>query len=340
MAEVGFDLAGLRTAVAAHGRVARVVIAAHDGSSPREVGAAMLVWAEGASGTIGGGALEWEAILRARAMLASGGARLDREALGPKLGQCCGGAVSVLTEVYGAAEVAGLDGEVVARSVSGSDMPLAVKRLLDRARAQGLRPAPALVQGWMIEPVARAERPVWVWGAGHVGRALVAVLAPLPGLAITWIDTGPERFPAEIPEGVIPLWAAAPEALAAHAPRHAEHLVLTYSHALDLELCHRLLGRGFGGLGLIGSATKWARFQSRLRALGHAGASIARITCPIGDPALGKHPQAIAIGVAVQLIHNPNKNSAETEIADDNRDRPRPFARGGADQGLSGRGGQ
>jgi xanthine dehydrogenase accessory factor len=169
---------------------------------------------------------------------------------------------------------------------------------------------------------------------------MVSVMAPLPGLAITWIDTAPERFPAEIPEGVTPLWAAAPEILADHAPLEAEHLVLTYSHALDLELCHRLLRRGFRGLGLIGSATKWARFQSRLRALGHPATLIDRITCPIGNPALGKHPQAIAIGVAVQIIDKNNKNSAETEIADDNRDGPRPFARGRAHKSLSGRGGQ
>jgi len=194
-------------------------------------------------------------------------------------------------------------------------MPLAVKRLLVAARGQGLRPAPGLVQGWLVEPVAEAERQVWIWGAGHVGRALVAVLAPLPGIAITWVDTGPERFPEAMPDGVTPVWAAAPEALVAHAPVTAEHLIVTYSHALDLELCHRLLGRGFGWLGLIGSATKWARFRSRLRALGHSGAEIDRITCPIGDVSLGKHPQAIAIGVGLQLLKN--KHKSETEIADD-----------------------
>lgn len=333
-----FDLADLRRELAARGRVVRVVIAAHDGSSPREVGAAMLVWEDGQSGTIGGGALEWEATLRARAMLPTGGARIDREALGPKLGQCCGGAVTVLTEVYDA--VPQPEAGVLARAVDGRDMPLAVKRVLDRARAQGALPEPHLVQGWFVEPVAHDDRQIWIWGAGHVGRAMVAVMAPLPGLAITWIDTAADRFPAEIPEGVTPLWAAAPELLADHAPPEAEHLVLTYSHALDLELCHRLLRRGFREVGLIGSATKWARFQGRLRALGHPATAIDRITCPIGNPALGKHPQAIAIGVAVRILEKNNKNSAETEIADDNRDRPRPFARGRAHKSLSGRGGQ
>ncbi len=345
-----FDLAALSAALALHGPVARVVIAAFEGSSPREVGASMLVWDGGQSGTIGGGALEYEAVLRARGLLASpsptpslphvggrgpvapvigrgasgsappsprvgegwgGGTRVERIALGPTLGQCCGGAVTLWTEVFDALPevVAG----VVARG--SGEMPLAVSRVLAAARGQGLRPSAGLVTGWLVEPVAEAERQVWVWGAGHVGRALVGVLAPLPGIALTWVDTGPERFPEIMPEGVTPVWAAHPEALVAHVPVTAEHLIVTYSHALDLELCHRLLGRGFGWLGLIGSATKWARFRSRLAALGHSRAEVERITCPIGDVSLGKHPQAIAIGVALQLLKN--KHKSETEITDD-----------------------
>ncbi len=322
-----FDLGALQAAIAAHGPVARVVIAGHDGSSPREVGASMMVWEGGASGTIGGGALEWEALARARAVLAasttsppaplrggeggSGGAprslgrgaggrgsSIERVALGPSLGQCCGGAVTVLTEVYHAVPevVAG----VVARGPG--EMPLAVKRLLARARGEGVLPAAGMVQGWFVEPVARAERQVWVWGAGHVGRALVGVLAPLPGVAITWVDVGVERFPNLVPEDVRVLPVPAPEAAVGLAPVEAEHLVLTYSHALDLELCHRLLGHGFARCGLIGSATKWARFRSRLAALGHSAEAVARIRCPIGDPSLGKHPQAIAVGVAAEFL--------------------------------------
>ncbi|MDT8854593.1 xanthine dehydrogenase accessory protein XdhC [Paracoccaceae bacterium Fryx2] len=315
MAERGFDLAGLRAAVAAADRVARVVVAACDGSSPREVGAVMLVWADGSSGTIGGGALEWQAMARARALLGTGGARLDRALLGPALGQCCGGAVTLLTEVHDAFSVAALSGEVIARAVDGSAMPLAVQRLLARARGQGVLPVAQLVQGWMVEPVAQADRRLWIWGAGHVGRALVAVLAPLPGLALTWIDVGRDRFPDPLPEGVDALWAADPAALAAHAPPGAEHLVLTYSHALDLELCHRLLLHGFAGLGLIGSVTKAARFRSRLRALGHGDAAIARIRCPIGDPAYGKHPQAIAVGVAADVLKNKANTATRKENA-------------------------
>ncbi|MGB4828090.1 MAG: XdhC family protein, partial [Paracoccaceae bacterium] len=143
---------------------------------------------------------------------------------------------------------------------------------------------------------------VWVWGAGHVGRALVSVLAPLPGISVTWVDVAADRFPDAVPEGVTVVPVADPCALVAHAPEAAEHLIVTYSHALDLELCHRLLSRGFGGCGLIGSATKWARFRGRLGALGHSAGAIARIACPIGDPGLGKHPQAIAVGVVAGML--------------------------------------
>ena len=181
-------------------------------------------------------------------------------------------------------------------------MPLSVRRAVAQARNAAASPAPALIDGWMVEPVTPEGRALWIWGAGHVGRALVAVLAPLPDVAITWVDTGPERFPAEIPARVTAVPAAEPGALVPHAPHDAHHLILTYSHALDLDLCHRLLGHGFASTGLIGSATKWTRFRTRLAALGHAPDNIARITCPIGDPALGKHPQAIAIGVAAALL--------------------------------------
>lgn len=297
---MGFDLEALGEAVRTHGRVTRVVIAAIKGSSPREVGAAMLVWADGQSGTIGGGTLEHQAAQAARAQRVP--ARLTHHALGPDMGQCCGGAVSLVSEVYDQRAVNALDETVIARATSGGDMPLSVKRLLAAARGQGIAPEAQLVDGWMVEPVHKPTRQMWIWGAGHVGRALVDVLSPLPDLAITWVDTGPERFPTHIPASVTAIPTAKPAALVHHAPPDAEHLVLTYSHNLDLELCNRLLTHGFGFAGLIGSATKWARFRSRLAALGHPPERIARITCPIGDPALGKHPQMIAIGVAAQLL--------------------------------------
>lgn len=297
---MGFELDTLRDAVTRHGRVTRVVIAAMRGSSPREVGAAMLVWDTGQSGTIGGGALEFEAAQVAR----NGATGISQHALGPDLGQCCGGAVTLLSEEYRAETVAALDNAVIARAVGAArDIPLSVKRLLAGTRAQGIAPDTQLIEGWMIEAVHRPTRPVWIWGAGHVGRALVNVLAPMPDMAITWVDTGPDRFPDSVPDGVTVVPAVQPAELVRHAPDTAEHLVLTYSHTLDLELCHRLLNHQFSFAGLIGSATKWARFRSRLAALGHTTDRIQDITCPIGDPSLGKHPQMIAVGVGAAMLY-------------------------------------
>jgi len=303
---MSLDRHGLAAAVAAHGAVARVVVAAVAGSAPREAGAAMLVWAGGQSGTIGGGALEWQAAAAAREMLA-GGRRpvVSRHPLGPALGQCCGGAVTLVSEVWDADAVAALPGDgAVLRRIDGPEAaPLALRRAVRAVRGEGAAvTGPILRDGWLLEAVARPVREIWIWGAGHVGRAIVGVLAPLPELRLTWIDTGAERFPDTVPEGVSCLPVAAPVALVRRAPVTAEHLVLTYSHALDLELCHALLTHGFGFAGLIGSATKRARFRSRLIALGHAPEALARIVCPIGDPALGKAPQAIAIGVAAALL--------------------------------------
>ena len=310
---MGFDREALREAVKTHGKVVRVVIAGIKGSSPREVGAAMLVWEDGQSGTIGGGTLEFQAAEAARSQSAP--ARQTHHALGPDMGQCCGGAVTLLSEIYDLETVEQLNDTIIARSASGGEMPLSVKRLLAQARGQGVKPDPQLIDGWMIEPVHEPTRNLWIWGAGHVGRALVDVLSPLPDLAITWVDTGPERFPDEVPNGVTIVPAAKPAELVRHAPRDAEHLVLTYSHNLDLELCNRLLLHDFRFAGLIGSATKWARFRSRLAALGHPPDRISRITCPIGDPSLGKHPQMIAVGVAAHLLRPARQNELKKDLS-------------------------
>lgn len=301
-----FDRHALASAIAAHGPVARVVVAEVKGSAPREVGAAMLVWADpskdgGQNGTIGGGALEFQAAAAARDMLAAGEIlRSDAVPLGPNLGQCCGGAVRLLTEVFHAAPA---DGLAFARPISNNagPMPLAIARAQAAAR-QGQKVQAGLHQGWFIEPFSAPKTPVWVWGAGHVGRAIVGVMAPLPEVEITWIDTDLARFPDVIAGGVRALPAADIARAVALAPTDAYHVILTFSHALDLALCDGLLRQGFAACGLIGSATKWARFRARLASLGHGPADISRIMCPIGEPALGKHPQAIAIGVAARMM--------------------------------------
>ncbi|WP_293572642.1 xanthine dehydrogenase accessory protein XdhC [Phaeobacter sp.] len=330
---MGIDVTDLRAAIARHGPVVRVVIAALRGSSPREVGAAMLVWEGGQSGTIGGGALEFAAAEAARMQLRSGAERLQTtHALGPDLGQCCGGSVTLWSELFDEQRLADIDAPnttepntiepdinktVFLRPLTPTldGPPLSLRRQMGLARSQGQRPEPQLCSGWFLEPVHRAETPLWIWGAGHVGQALVDVMAPLPDLDITWVDTAAARFPDHIPDRVTQLPAADPARLVGHCPENAHHLVLTYSHELDLALCHAILQRGFAFAGLIGSATKWARFRSRLANLGHRPDQIARITCPIGDPGLGKHPQMIAVGVASALL----RQTATDELKKDRR---------------------
>ena len=135
-----------------------------------------------------------------------------------------------------------------------------------------------------------------------MGRAITSVLTPLQQFQITWVDTDLGRFPDVEDPNLSKLVAQDPPRAVKHAPASAHHLILTYSHDIDLALCDALLRHGFASAGLIGSATKWARFQKRLAAAGHTTDEISRITCPIGDPSLGKHPQAIALGVAATLL--------------------------------------
>lgn len=303
-----FQLDQMRV-LAKAGPVVRVVVAATKGSVPREVGAAMLVTSNTVHGTIGGGALEFDAIKHARKTKVD---TLEHLPLGPALGQCCGGLVTVLTEIWDEQRlsVAATD-DVVARPLPGAlpELPMQVRRHLARARSEGRLPLPGIVEGWMVEPVSMPTREIWIWGAGHVGRALVGTLSPLPGLSIKWADSARDRFPEDT-GGIEPLIAENPAELVSLAADHAEHFVLTYSHALDLEICHRVLGRPFRTLGLIGSATKWGRFRSRLKSLGHAPSQIDRIQCPIGDPSLGKHPQAIALGVASEVVRKGERGAA------------------------------
>ncbi len=284
------DRARLAQIVTAQGPTARVVIAAHKGSVPRETGTAMLVTATATHGTIGGGALEHAAIAHARTLLPGTESSITHHPLGPALAQCCGGHVTLLTEVF-TAETLG--------QIPQSGLYTRPTRI-----DHGPKPPSVpntLQNGWFAEPIADPHPPLWIYGAGHVGRALVHTLHDLP-FQVTWVDDARARFPKHIPDHAAMLVAVDPAQAIRHAPSDAHHLVLTYSHALDLDLCHRILGRPFATLGLIGSATKRARFLNRLAALGHSPETLARLTCPIGDPALGKHPQAIAVSVVHALL--------------------------------------
>jgi len=330
-------LAGIAEGIAKHGALVRVTLIRADGSTPRETGAAMLVGAGHIVDTIGGGALELEAIGHARGLLAAATdvvppwRREVRDfALGPSLGQCCGGHARLLFETFTTREQpwiealtrAGCPDALVLRPIdSGRPLemassrkaegawPLAITRAV-REVLSGLRPREGVLirgakgeGGWFMEPLARLRVPLHLYGAGHVGRALVRVLCDLP-FAVTWADTSAGRFPDPLPAHVRAEARADLPALASAAPAGAYHLVMTFSHALDLAICHAVLRRGdFGHLGLIGSATKRARFLHRLAQLGIASPTLARLSCPIGLPGIGgKEPGMIAVSVAAELI--------------------------------------
>ncbi len=303
------DLDALSEAVEAYAKVVRVVIADHKGSTPRGTGTAMLVFEEGTSGTIGGGNLEYLATGRAREMLSRGVKRsLHRQALGPSLKQCCGGAVTLVSEIFTPQALAALRQELGnagswARPVEpeAGPLPKALQNAMARAQDKNEPIRTRLTGGWLMEPVAASRQPVFIYGAGHVGRALAEVLAPLGQLAVTLVDARQERF-EDVPVEIAQCHTSKSAEVMAAAGPGAIHIIMTPEHDFDLELCHQLLKQEFALGGLIGSATKWARFRSRLAALGHSESDISRISCPIGDPALGKHPQAIAIGVAAALL--------------------------------------
>jgi xanthine dehydrogenase accessory factor len=241
-----------------------VLVTAAQGSVPRAAGTRMLVAADAVAGTIGGGHLEQQAITEARAMLTAAPAAtapVRRIALGPSLGQCCGGVVTL--------------------------------------RWQRLRPA-SLAE-WTFPP---PRFDLQLFGAGHVGRAIVALLAGID-CRVNWIDEREAEFPvAADPQHIVRCVSEAPEAEVTQAAPGSCFLVLTHSHDLDLRIVDAVLRRGdYRWLGLIGSATKRERFAHRLAHRGHLPEAIQRIVCPIGIKGIpGKQPAVIAIATVAQLL--------------------------------------
>ncbi|GAB2800098.1 xanthine dehydrogenase accessory protein XdhC [Halomonas shantousis] len=229
------------------------------GSTPREPGAKMVITEDSIFDTLGGGTFEYQVIESARHALATltrgedvATPQLEAFPLGGRSGQCCGGYVHVLIELF-----------------------------------------------------AGAEMTVAVFGAGHVGQALVGLLAPLHW-RVMWFDSREEIFPA---------WACEQPRLTCHAlsearrtiaalPSRTHALVMTHDHAQDRELIDALLMRNdSASIGLIGSDSKWASFRSRLREAGHGAAALEKVRCPIGIPgAPGKRPYEIALAVTAELL--------------------------------------
>ena len=166
------------------------------------------------------------------------------------------------------------------------------------------------------EPLGVFARAVYLFGAGHVGRALALALAPLP-FAVRWIDPRRDAFPAHAPANVTLIHAPEPAAELASAPDSALVVVMTHSHALDLEIVAEALRvERFGYVGLIGSATKRARFLSQMRAAGLTEVQLARLVCPLGVPGLeSKDPAVIAASTAAQLLIVSERLAAEEDKA-------------------------
>jgi xanthine dehydrogenase accessory factor len=234
------------------------------GSTPREAGAMMVVTAHGVAGTIGGGRLEWDAIGSARALLSSNQAAQTLEiALGPAIGQCCGGRVTLRIE------------------------------RLPRHRVQQ-----------MLETERNSVHPaVFIYGAGHVGRALAAALAPLP-FRTTLIDSRGDELALFSAAGVAVLQSDKPLSIAENAPAGSAHVIMTHSHAIDSLIGAAVLEQNsFGYLGIIGSRTKRNSFSKAFREIGIPAERIARVVCPIGGNRVkDKRPEVIAALVAAELV--------------------------------------
>jgi xanthine dehydrogenase accessory factor len=252
-----------------------VSIKRFEGSSPRETGASMFVALEQMGGTIGGGHLEFEAIAQARRMLAD--AQLpdctQRYALGPSLGQCCGGVVWLRFERVQ------LHDAIKREAVNAYFMP-----------TNGLK-----------------TFQIALFGGGHVGKAIARVLGNLP-CWVHWIDSRDEIFPAQLPGNVKAEHSAPVQAAVQDLVAGSHVLIMSFSHAEDLDVVAACLKRvkeknDLPFIGLIGSKTKWATFSHRLQERGFSQEDLRQVTCPIGLPGLkGKEPEVIAVSVAAQLM--------------------------------------
>ncbi|KEQ53784.1 xanthine dehydrogenase accessory protein XdhC [Sphingobium chlorophenolicum] len=297
-------LAWLRD-VAPHEPAALVSVLASEGSAPRGPGTRMLVTASMQHGTIGGGQLEYRAVEQARAILdhPPGTWRVQDYPLGPLLGQCCGGRVRLLVEhvdpdSLGWLADAAEDRMLVSRLTSARvERHVSMTALPANLSARGDKPAEGEA---FVEIVGRHRRPLYLFGAGHVGQAIARHVGHLP-LRLAWFDTRPEleTVPqvAIVPEDSV-------EQCVGEAPQDAAIVIMTHDHGLDYRLTRAALARPpMAFVGLIGSATKRARFLSRLTRDGLGEAARTRLTSPIGVAGVGgKEPDVIAIATLAQLL--------------------------------------
>jgi xanthine dehydrogenase accessory factor len=256
----------LEKAVTRHGACVLVTVVATKGSVPRGTDAWMIVTPDGFHGSIGGGTVEWKAMAVAQSMLASVATQRSLDyVLGPDLGQCCGGRMQIQCDVF-----------------NRNDLPRIIANNND---------------------TAEEFRHVYLFGAGHVGRAVVLALAPLP-LNVMLIDPRPNAFPSVVPQNVALLQLTDPVTVIQNVLPGSIAFVMSHSHALDLAIVDAALrNQSIAYVGLIGSATKRAQFEKRLHDAGVSPERIAGLICPIGISGIdSKHPAAIAAGVVAQVL--------------------------------------
>lgn len=233
------------------------------GSTPRDTDAWMLVSAAGSLGTIGGGRLELEAIDQARNVLAGAEASPLALPLGPAIGQCCGGHVTLSFEIIPPARFSEVEAMVAAEDASDPE--------------------------------------VWLFGGGHVGRALAAALLLLP-VKVQVVETRVDEL-ARTPRDATRHLTALPESLVAGIAPGSAVIVLTHDHALDFLIVSAALKRDdLAQVGMIGSTTKRATFEHQFIREGGDRARLAKLTCPIGRKVADKRPAVIAATVAADII--------------------------------------
>jgi len=304
-----------------------VTVAGIRGSAPREVGAKMIVTEDATIGTIGGGQLEYQCTRLACDMLGNDETpSLRKFPLGSSMGQCCGGVVDILFEpiasrlpawlrdlraLHGQHEAAvvvtHLQGEVgkcviTAQDVFG-DAGSAAPEIIAQAR-EGLATGRTAhrIDDWFFEDIVGTDLNIAVFGAGHVGSAVVRSLSTLD-CNVRWVDSRRNIF-RTAPANVRTIESADPALEVAAMPPRSCYLIMTHSHAIDFDICDRILRRGdFAYCGLIGSLSKRRRFEKRFRALGLQERDVERLVCPIGvDGISGKKPAEIAVAASAEVL--------------------------------------
>jgi len=312
---------------AAGERAVLVTVAGIRGSAPREVGAKMIVTDTATIGTIGGGQLEYQCTRIACDMLGDEEvAALRKFPLGSSMGQCCGGVVDILFEpiasglpawlrdlraLHGQREpaviVTDLSGKattsvVTANSVFGNTEDTSAA-IIAKAR-EGLAAGRTAhrIDDWFFQDIVASDFNIAVFGAGHVGSAVVRSLSTLD-CNIRWIDSRRNSFRSTA-ANVRNIESGDPALEVAAMPANSCYLVMTHSHAIDFEVCDRILRRNdVSYCGLIGSISKRRRFEKRFREQGLQEHAISRLVCPIGVAGInGKKPAEIAVAACAELL--------------------------------------